>query len=64
MPEQLSHQQGFPEIKVWMACHLGGAPLSGVVDCMIDSTAPQEPVLALYSDIVLVHEQLSTGGLP
>ena len=44
-PEQLGHQQGFPDIKIWMACHFGGALLSGVVVCMIDSSAPQEPYL-------------------
>jgi hypothetical protein len=43
--EQLGHQQGFLEIKFWMACHFGGALLSGVVVCMIDSSAPHEPYL-------------------
>jgi hypothetical protein len=43
VPAQPDHQQGFPEMKFWMACHLGGALLSGVVVCMTDSSAPHSP---------------------
>src|ERR1700722_19655943 len=45
VPEQPGHQHGLPEIKFWMACHFGGALPSGLVVCMIDSMAPQEPYL-------------------
>ncbi len=43
VPWQPDHQHGFPEIKSCMACHLGGALLSGEVVCMIDSSPPQTP---------------------
>jgi hypothetical protein len=32
-------------MKSWIASHFGGALLTGVVVCMIDSSAPQEPYL-------------------
>ena len=43
VPLQPDHQQGFPEMKFCIACHLGGALLRGLTVSRTDSSAPHSP---------------------
>src|ERR1700692_1762482 len=45
VPVQPDHQQGFPEMKFCIACHLGGALLRGFTVSRNDSSAPHSPYL-------------------
>lgn len=43
LPTHSGHQQDVLEMKFWMACHLGGALLSGFTVSMKETSAPHSP---------------------